>query len=87
VNERRIYRDSLRQAMQSMGGMQQLAARLDVNVELVDRWIAGLGKPPLHVFLEILDAIAEGPWRNHPGSADATAPAHLEFDDSTLNPP
>lgn len=63
MEERRIYREALHEAALALGGIEQLALRLDVEVNAVNKWLAGAEKPPLHVFLEALEAIAEGPWR------------------------
>lgn len=63
MEERRIYRETLNEAALVLGGSERLAIRLDVEVNTVDKWLAGTEKPPLHVFLEALEAIAERPWR------------------------
>lgn len=63
MEERRLYRDTLQEAALAVGGVEQLALRLGVDVDVINRWLAGAEKPPLGVFLEALEAIAEGPWR------------------------
>jgi hypothetical protein len=63
VGELRIYSDTLREASLALGGAAPLASRLGVPVEAVDKWISGGEEPPLQVFLESLEIIAEGPWR------------------------
>lgn len=46
-----------------MGGVEPLALRLKVSADVVNRWLVGSEKPPLHVFLEALKILAERPWR------------------------
>jgi len=49
-------------AAQTLGGVTQLAERLRVSVEDVNRWIAG--NPPLphnSFYLVALDIVSEGP--------------------------
>jgi len=49
-------------AAQTLGGVTQLAARLRVSVEDLDRWIAGNPPPPHNSFyLTALDIVSEGP--------------------------
>lgn len=63
MDERRIYCETLQAAALALGGVERLALRLKVDPDTVDKWIAGAEKPPLPVFLEALEAIAEAPWR------------------------
>jgi len=49
-------------AAQTLGGVTQLAERLRVSVEDVNRWIAGNPPPPHNSFyLMALDIVSEGP--------------------------
>jgi len=34
-----------------------------VTIDELDKWIGGEEEPPLHVFLDSLEIIAEAPWR------------------------
>jgi hypothetical protein len=63
VGQLRIYSDTLREASLALGGAAPLALRLDVPVDAVNKWISGEEEPPLDIFLESLEIIAEGPWR------------------------
>jgi hypothetical protein len=51
---------TLREAALLLGGEQQLAEFLDIEVWLVSRWLEGLGQPPDFVFLRCVDLIESG---------------------------
>ena len=44
-------------AIDSVGGVEPLAARLNVSRDEVSRWLSGLETPPLTVAMDALDLI------------------------------
>ena len=57
------YGKALRTAAEALGGARDLAARLGVDDEQVQAWLAGNAEPPLEAVLDALDIIADGPYR------------------------
>jgi hypothetical protein len=55
------YTRTLTRAAQSLGGLQPLATRLEVEPAALERWIAGEEFPPHEAFLQALDIVAAGP--------------------------
>ena len=56
------YARALSQAEQVIGGRERLARALRVPAEKLAVWLAGEETPPLEVFLDSLDLIADGPY-------------------------
>jgi hypothetical protein len=56
-----VYTRTLTLAAQSLGGLQPLASRLEVEPAALQSWIAGEEFPPHEAFLQALDIVAAGP--------------------------
>jgi hypothetical protein len=55
-----IYVRTLHDACLILGGEQKLAEHLGVEVRDIERWLAGIGRPPDTVFLRCVDLIERG---------------------------
>jgi hypothetical protein len=55
-----IYVRTLHEACLKLGGEHKLAEFLGVNVELVNSWLNGRGRPPDAVFLRCVDLLHDG---------------------------
>jgi hypothetical protein len=53
------YRAALVRAAQILGGVRPLSDRLRVPMADLTRWLAGDGKPPIGVFLRVIDVLIE----------------------------
>jgi hypothetical protein len=62
MDQRARYARTLCQAEKTLGGRKQLAHALRVPAEKLAAWLAGDETPPLEVFLDSLDLIADGPY-------------------------
>jgi hypothetical protein len=62
MDQRMRYARALSQAEQVIGGRERLAHALRVPAERLAAWLAGEETPPLEVFLDSLDLIADGPY-------------------------
>ncbi|HYR36794.1 MAG TPA: hypothetical protein VEQ87_21085 [Burkholderiales bacterium] len=62
MDQRTRYAQVLSQAEATLGGRARLAAFLDVPAEKIAAWLSGEEMPPLEVFLDSLDVIADGPY-------------------------
>ena len=62
MDQRTIYAVALQEAELTLGGRAHLAAFLHVPAEKIAVWLAGEEAPPLDVFLDSLDVIADGPY-------------------------
>jgi len=62
MDQRTRYAQALSQAEIALGGRARLAAFLHVPAEKIAAWLKGEEVPPLEVFLESLDVIADGPY-------------------------
>ena len=62
MDQRTIYADALWEAELTLGGRAQLAAFFHVPKEKIAAWVSGAEIPPLEVFLNSLDVIADGPY-------------------------
>ena len=62
MDQRTRYAQALSQAEQTLGGRARLAAFLNVPAEKIAAWLSGEEIPPLEVFLDSLDVIADGPY-------------------------
>ena len=60
---RRPHDQALRAAIDLAGSEENLARRLGVCREDVYAWLEGRAAPPLEVFLDTLDMVADGPYR------------------------
>ena len=49
---------TLYRALENCGGLGALADTLEVSVELLSRWLAGVDVPPVKVYLLALDLVA-----------------------------
>jgi len=57
----RTYRAALARAASLVGGARELSHRIRVSMPDLTRWLAGEGRPPVDVFLRVVDVlIAEG---------------------------
>ena len=66
MDQQSIYRRTLYYAAEALGGPRRLAAFFQVPEEKVAAWLSGGESPPLEVFLDSLDVIAQGPYRPLP---------------------
>jgi hypothetical protein len=62
MDQRTRYAQALSQAEHTLGGRARLAAFLNVPAEKIAAWLSGEEIPPLEVFLDSLDVIADGPY-------------------------
>jgi hypothetical protein len=62
VDQRTRYAQALSQAEHTLGGRARLAEFFNVPKEKIAAWLSGEELPPLEVFLESLDVIADGPY-------------------------
>jgi hypothetical protein len=62
MDQRTRYAQALSQAERVLGGRARLAAFLKVPAEKIAAWLSGEEVPPLEVFLDSLDVIADGPY-------------------------
>ena len=53
------YRAALVQAADLLGGAGPLSERLRLPMADLTRWLAGDGKPPIGVFLQVIDILLE----------------------------
>jgi DNA-binding transcriptional regulator YiaG len=61
--ESSVQTRTLRRAADTLGGVGELAARLNTSDEDVRRWIQGMDRPPQVAFLKALDIVARGSGR------------------------
>jgi hypothetical protein len=52
-----VYAKALHRACLIVGGIEQLATRLRVPKDLLERWIRGEGEPPQGIFLDAVEII------------------------------
>ena len=62
MDQRDRYARTLSQAEKTLGGRDRLARALNVPAEKIAAWLAGAETPPLQIFLDSLDLIADGPY-------------------------
>ena len=65
-----VYSRALRKAAELLGGRDKLARHLGAPQADIDKWIVGEGKPPLAVFLRVIDYIID----ETPPPADSSEP-------------
>ena len=54
-----VYSRTLQKAAELLGGRQKLARVLRVPIKDLEAWIADEAKPPLNVFLRVVDLIID----------------------------
>jgi len=62
MDQRSIYRQALFYAAETLGGAGRLASFFNVPPEKLSAWLSGEQLPPLEIFLDSLDVIAQGPY-------------------------
>jgi DNA-binding transcriptional regulator YiaG len=55
---------TLRNAAQTLGGCEALAAELGVALATLQTWMRGDSAPPFAVFSKALDIVARGPFKS-----------------------
>jgi hypothetical protein len=65
-----IENRALRKAAELLGTRNNLAERLGITVEDVEKWISGTRRPPREVFLRVVDIILD----EMPAPADSSDP-------------
>lgn len=53
-----LYVQALSRAAVILGGMHQLRAHLRVSIRELEAWVAGTEKPPIYIFLKVVDVIS-----------------------------
>jgi hypothetical protein len=59
MSEEDTYRVALVRAAELVGGAKALCARLQVPMPTMTRWLAGFERPPMGVFLRVVDVLIE----------------------------
>ena len=62
MEQRTLYADLMWEAELTLGGRARAAAFFHVPREKFAAWVAGDELPPLEIFLQSLDVIADGPY-------------------------
>ena len=84
-----VYSRTLQKAADLLGGRKKLARVLRVPMKDLEAWIADEAKPPLNVFLRVVDLIIDetgaAPENGEPGEApprrDAAGASRTRYDD------
>ena len=58
-----VYTRTVRRAIDDLGGIDQLAALLNVSRAEIESWLSGKSSPGNAHFLQMLDVVAKGPPR------------------------
>ncbi len=75
--ENEVYIRSFARAAELLGGLDKLAAHLNVSQSHLELWIKGLGNPPVDLFLRVVDLLMDQKLRREdeshgtPDSSDA----------------
>jgi DNA-binding transcriptional regulator YiaG len=56
-----VYTRTVRRAIDDVGGVEQLAALLNVSTTEIESWLSGKTSPGNAHFLQMLDVVAKGP--------------------------
>ena len=56
------YTRTFRRAIETLGGVEELAQVLDASVTDVEAWAAGFAYPPPNAFLKAIDVVAHFSW-------------------------
>ena len=56
-----VYTRTVRRAMDDVGGIEQLAAVLNVSPAEIQSWLSGKSSPGNAEFLQMLDIVSKGP--------------------------
>ena len=67
--ERRVYTRVLQRAAEIVGGMDQLATRLEVSPVVLWDWLDGKGQPSEKAFLTAVDIVMEHDAPKEPGDS------------------
>lgn len=59
-----VYARTLHRACELLGGLDALSTELGVPAASLTRWIGGLEKPPMEVFLAAVDIVLLGAEQN-----------------------
>jgi len=59
-----VYARTLHRACELLGGLEALSSELRVPAASLTRWIGGLEKPPMEVFLAAVDIVLLGAEQN-----------------------
>jgi hypothetical protein len=70
-----LYARSLARAAELLGGVDKLAAQLNVPQSYLKLWMKGADKPPVEVFLRVVDFLMEEKLRGQ-GEPGATSSEH-----------
>jgi hypothetical protein len=84
-----VYSRTLQKAADMLGGRNKLARTLRVPMKDLEAWIADEAKPPLNVFLRVVDMIIDEPGAaassGEPGDAqpprDAAGRSRAHYED------
>lgn len=55
----RVYARTFQKAAELLGGRKALARELRVPTPDLEKWLAGSAKPPLSVFLQVIDLVLD----------------------------
>jgi len=58
-----VYTRTVRRAIVDVGGIEHLAALLNVSTTEIESWLSGKSSPTNAQFLRMLDVVAKGPPR------------------------
>jgi len=80
-----VYSKTFIKAAELLGGEKALARELRAPVADLDKWIAGSAKPPLSVFLRVIDLVLDetAPQGGLSESSDPAAPHDCAADGSS----
>ena len=56
------YTRTFRRAIETLGGVEQLAHALGASVAEIEAWAAGFADPPPGAFLKAIDVVAQFSW-------------------------
>ena len=56
------YTRTFRRAIETLGGVEELAQAIDVSASEIEAWAAGFAHPPASAFLKAIDVVAHFSW-------------------------